>query len=521
MIIRARRAWSRAHRAVVVTVVSMLLVPTLAMPMSSAAAPGRSGTVQLQTVPATPGVRLDVAGTIVTTGAAGTANVAVSDLNGVARRVTLAGSRLNADTTVRMTHVHPAPHLTSHVSRLSIGLALTSTLSLRVASGTSGVSPGQVRAIRLHAVTGTVHTAEPGQTVSLLARRAVLRHGSLVTQRVTWAADRVITTNPVTVTTTGPRFDPLDHPVWIVSLAPVAGTVTIRTVPKLAGVTLGLGSVTVTTGRAGTVTVPVSDLNVTRAPPKLLDSDTTDPARRVVRVMGATTTGPRVPRQRHLLVALAVSRPVTFRFVDPHGKTIPAARVQRMQLSQSGRTITIRRPQLGEPVLLPSVEPQKVHDQWLARRLRYSVTGVWIGGGNTVFAGRQRVDPAYAHSGRVTLSVYALTVTVHDALLGRPITSRTVLTYPSGGRDSVRATAPARIEGLPRGLYQVHVVQAAFGGGYPVLVSRNTDADLRVITRADLAVLGTSLLVVAAAMVLIGKHLNRRRQRRAPMEDRT
>ncbi|HWC24009.1 MAG TPA: hypothetical protein VG502_17065 [Flexivirga sp.] len=521
MISSARRSvWSRAHRAVVIALASVLLLPTLAAPVSSATGPGRAGTVQLRTVPATPGVRLDVAGATVTTGPAGTADVAVADLNGIARRVTLAGSRLNADTTVRMTHVHPDPHLASHVSRLSIGLALTSTVSLRITSGASTVVPAQVSGIRLHAITGAVEAARPGQTVRLLARRAVLRHGSLRTQQVTWGVDHVTTTSPVAVTTAGPRFDPLGHPSWVVSLAPVTGTVTIRTVPELAGVTLGLGALTATTGPAGTATVPVSDLNVARAVPKVLVSDTASPARRVVRVTAATTTGPRVPRERHLLVALSVSRPVTFRFVDPRGRTIPADRVQRMQLSQNGRVITIRQPQLSAPVVLPSVAPRQVHGRWVARRLHYTVTAVWTDGANTVFAGRQRIDPAQRDPGRITLSVYALTVTVYDALLGQRISSRTVLTSASGARRSVRTTTPARIEALPRGLYQIHVARAAFGGHYPVLVSRNTDADLRVITRADLALLGVSLLVVAAAMVLTGKHLHRRR-RPTHLEGRT
>lgn len=509
--LRQRLAGLRTRRARVALVVLLLFGSVLAAPLSSATGPGRTGTVQLRTVPATPGVQLNVAGVPVVTDASGRAQLAVSDLNGIARRITVTGSRLNTDTTVRMTHVHPDPHVIAHVSRLSIGLALTSTSTLRVTSGVATVSPDQVRSIRLHSITGTVLTASPGQQVALLSRRAVLRHGALVAEPVTWSADRISTIRPVAVTSGGPRFDPFGHSAWFVRLAPVAGTVTVRTVPKLAGVTFGLGAATLTTGSKGSATSTVPDLNVTRDPPTLVGSDAVTPTR-VVRVTHVTTTGPRAPKQRHLLVALAVSRPVTFRFVDPRGVVIPTRRIQQVQLNQAGRTITIGHPQLKQPVLLRSAEARQEHGQWQARTLRYTVTSVRIDGVNAVFAGRQRIDPAAPDTWQLRLSVYALTLTVHDALFGRRVASTTSLTSPYGMQQSVRVGdgAPTRMEALPRGLYHVQIAEAAVGGRYPVLVSRNTVADLRVITREDIALVAAALLIIAVAMVYIGQHLNRR-----------
>jgi len=498
------------QRAVAIVISALLLGPTLAvMPSSAVADSGAAGTVDVRTVPATAGVRLRVGETVVTTGSRGTAQLHVTKLNGIARRVSIEASQLNPTTRVSLTRVSPAPHTMAHVSRLAVGLAVTSRVHLTVVSDAAKVSAGDVRALRLHSVTGKGLTAAPGTDVDLLARRAVLRHGTLTSQKVSWSVDRVTTSSDTAVTTAGPRFDPAGKSLWTVRLAPIAGTLTIHTVPRIPGVTFGIDDITLTTNGNGTATAPVRDLNLRRNELALLTTHTAARGHPVVHIERVGTMPPHAPHERRMLVALKVSRPVTLHFVDPRGARVTARRIQRIRLEQDGHVVTINDPAAGS-VLLPSTQVRRVHGTWQTRKLDYTVDEVRVGGANTVFAGRQHLDPARPDTWRIRLSVYALTVTVRDALLGRRVTSTIALSRPDGSLRQVEvgADAPARITSLPRGLYRLDVNVGAVGDRYPVLISRDTHADLRVITRSDLVIVILTLTAIAVALVLTGRRLH-------------
>src|SRR5262249_35208224 len=151
-----------------------------------------------------------------TTGPGGTAEVRVPDLNGIASQVRLASDQLDGANTLAISKVQPAPHVAQHESRLSVGLDITSTVTLGIAPGSTGVPASMVRAVRLHSVTGQIRTVDPvaTPTIRLQSRETRLVAGALSPQVVTWSVDSVTAAPGVSVTARQPGFDPLGHTRW-------------------------------------------------------------------------------------------------------------------------------------------------------------------------------------------------------------------------------------------------------------------------------------------------------------------
>ena len=77
-------------------------------------------------------------------------------------------------------------------------------------------------------------------------------------------------------------------------------------------------------------------------------------------------------------------------------------------------------------------------------RLYYSADKVLVAGSNVVHRGQQRFFPAANPTMQLRLLLFAVRVTVRDALLGFPIGSAVRLAYPNGARATrgARARAP-------------------------------------------------------------------------------
>jgi hypothetical protein len=479
----------------------------------AAAASGSAGVVHLQVNPALPGVRLDVAGVVTTTDGNGRAVVSLGNINNVAHRVRLASHRASARTSVSILRVSPQPHLTPHVSNLTVGLEARSAVRLSIDPGITGVPAADVSQLQLHSLAGQVVTVNPQRhpTVMLLSSRSMLQHNVPRAQEVTWTVDRVVTSDGATVTTDRHRFAPRTAPVWTVRLAPVAGTVHLQTLPPVPGVQVELGRQTLTTERQGRVTAPVADLNAVYRRVRLV-SPAADADSARVSLLHVAHLPPGQIGTRRLLLALRVSRPVRLRFVDEGGGAVPSARVERVRLSQGGRVTVLRSTAGFRQVWLPTEVARNAHGRWRAHQLRYSLRTAEVDGANAVFRGRQHFVAGAATTWRVRLSLFPLAVTVRDALFGHQTSSAVVLRLPDGKDLDYRVGggSPTVIPALARGLYRVDVEAAVIGKTSSVLVSQSGAADLRVITALDVAAVVTALLLVAVGLVAVGRVLARR-----------
>ncbi len=511
---------SRWRDALVGGLVALVLVLASLGTAVGSTTGGSAGTVHVQTVPALAGVQLTVGGIPVTTGVDGRATVQVPTINDVQHRVALASRQVDDRTSVALSHVSPQPHTTAHVSRLSVGLTVTSRVHVSLDPGSSGLSTTDVSELRLHSLAGQVLRVRPGgdPMVRLVSRRALLEHGVLRSQAVTWSVDHVTTRDGAAVTTDSPRFDPLSDSVWRIRLSPVAGTVVVDTVPRTPGVMVTVAGATVTTGRHGRGTAPVSDLNAVSDEVRLITPQAQE-AR--VEMLHVTKRPPQAIGQRRLLIALQVSHPVRFEFVDPDGHTLSPGRVDKVVLNQGGRTRTIRQNELADPIFLPSSLARHVHGVWRTRRLDYSIRAVSMGGANAVFAGRQRFDPRDP-TWQVQLSVYDLTLTVHDSLLGRRVGSVVQVTMPDGDKQrlSVGDDKPSVLRSLVRGMYRVDIDAAVIGSKQTVLVSQDSRGDFRVITRLDLVLVAVVAVLFVGGLIFIGRRLTVETRRRAREEVR-
>ena len=505
--------WSRTLR---VGVALLVAAPLLAQ----APARGQSaGTVFVRTFPALSGVSLKIGSAFVTTGPDGSAATQVADLNGIAKHVTLARSTLGRRTLLDIRKIVTAPHSAPRQSHLTVALDVTSLVQVHIRSGRTGVPATSVRAVRLHSVTGSRITFRPAKTatVALLARRPRLVAGRLRLQSVTWSVDRIVAGPGVALTSAHPRFDPYGQRNWALELTPVNGVVRIATVPATPDVTFLLEGASITTGRDGTVEAPVADLNDVAA---RLALDSHDAGTRSVSLVDVVRQKPTAPRQRRVLVALAVRRPVDLRFVDHSGRSIDSRRITEVQLEDSSGETLLTTAQLSEPVMLQASAATQVHKVWQARAVSYAIASVRMDGGNAVFAGRQRIAPERSGRWVVTLSVFTLTVRVHDALFGARVGSQVLIQRPDGTTYAVRVGGgtATRVPSMVRGLYDVKVDAAVFGAHTKVLVSRDDVVDLRVVTWPDALAIGLAGLIVLASLVWGGIVLGRRRTAAAAEE---
>jgi phospholipase C len=138
-------------------------------------------------------------------------------------------------------------------------------------------------------------------------------------------------------------------------------------------------------------------------------------------------------------------------------------------------------------------------------RLYYSADKVLVAGSNVVHRGQQRFFPAASPKMQLRLLLFAVRVTVRDALLGFPIGSAVRLEYPDGReqREALGPSADLTVKSLPRGDYRVSVEALGMSSSRPIALSRDQEVDLRVISWLDIAVVLMVLGSLALALLFI------------------
>ncbi|HET7900194.1 MAG TPA: hypothetical protein VFL59_03335 [Candidatus Nanopelagicales bacterium] len=500
-------------RALALAVVATLVGATATLGAAASASPS-SGTVVLRTSPAMAGVHLVVGGTAVTTGADGSARVSVADLNGVKDTVRLSSSAVDPRRSVAIAFVSSAPHTAAHESRLTVGLDVSAKVALRISSGTTGVPASSVSRVRLHSLTGQIVQLDPRRTtvVTLLARKARLVGGVPTPQVVTWSVDGLRAGAGVSLTTAKARFDPLSASTWTLVLRPVTGTVLIDTVPRVAGVSVLVDGASFTTDANGRAHAVVGDLNGVAARVSLASTLAPGAQVQLLRVGRGVN---RVARQRHLILALEVSRPVTLTFTDPRGTTIPPERVSEVVLTSGLQSVSMTGAAAAEGVMVAAQTTRQIGGAWKVLPVSYSVKSVVVDGGDAVFAGQQRFSHARSTVWDLTLSVYDVSLTARDVLFGTRIESVVDVMRPDGSSEPVTISSDGvtTLPALVRGEYVLTNRSAALGAASTIRVSRSSQVDMRVVTKADVLVLGALGAALCVGLVLAGQAWARRARR--------
>jgi len=502
---------TRRRLASLVAALALVVVSAGPSLWAPASAGGSSGTVFLRTVPALGGVQVFVGGQRVTTGSDGSATVAVADLNGIASTVSLASSTWGTRHVVSLAMVTPAGHSAPHESHLTLGVDISSVVAIHLGRGTASVDPRSVRRVRLHSVTGRTVVLDPQRTsrVTLQSRVVRLVGGVPTAQTVTWSVDSLRAAPGTTVTTDRARFDPFNDATWALKLRPVQGTVVLDTVPATPGVTFLIDGASATTDRHGRATAVVGDLNDVAARVTL---DSPSGASSTVELLRIARLKPGAPFERHLLAALAVSRPVSLRFTDSTGDSVPTGRVGAVQLVGGGDTIEVAADEVGQPVSLLAVKARLVNGSWTPQPVTYAVSSVKVEGADAVFSGQQRFNPNDESQWPISLSVFDVQVTVRDVLFGSLVSSMADVTRPDGVvvPTQLSADGPTTLSSLVRGEYVVSTQAAVVGGQARVRVSKDSSVELRVVTWLDALVLVGLVGVVGLSVVWLGRAWSRR-----------
>jgi hypothetical protein len=296
------------------------------------------------------------------------------------------------------------------------------------------------------------------------------------------------------------------------SIQPV--TITIRTIPALAGVRFTLDGASLVTGRGGAVS-HTEGHNFSRHTLRLVDTRIGTRSRRY---RFARWAGQRDPNQAFLTTVhglpmrasytvtagFGVRCPVTPYFTDQHGYPLDPRRIAS----------AIVRTDTGRPAsLLPS------GTSWLRcgravyrgsalsiENVRYAVQSVMMSGTNIVHSGVERFSPARNPDPNIVGYFHNLTIAAHDALFGGGTGTVALVTMPNHTvrRIPLGPGHATTLSNLPQGTYQVDVkAGSAIISAQSLRLSRNQSVNLTAVSAADLATIGGTLLFIAAGLPLM------------------
>jgi hypothetical protein len=286
---------------------------------------------------------------------------------------------------------------------------------------------------------------------------------------------------------------------------PVSGTLTVNTFPAWENIAFELDGRTFYSDASGRATIEVERWSTDlRGRIKVAPSQRGDGAQ-------ATFSGWRYwfgPHSRSVYASFRISELVTFAFVDANGAPVDPTSIDSVTIkSNSGVIQTLVGDELRSPVLVntSSVVPQPTGID--SHTMQYVVDEVMIDGSNVVHRAQQRSDFDASHVWTISLLFYGVTFSARDAFFSSPLGKEVVLRAADGTeyRYTLDSNGEVVIPRLPRGEYTVAVT----GGGYapprPFLVSRDQVITLEVISRLDMLLLGGTIAVVVAGLLLIGR----------------
>jgi hypothetical protein len=291
-------------------------------------------------------------------------------------------------------------------------------------------------------------------------------------------------------------------------------TVTVQTVPAMAGIRFSWDGTTLTTDAAGRAAV-TAEHNFAGHTLTVVDRAVDKPGRRYLFTrwagqrdpeQGFRTTVTGLPQRTNYTVTagFAVLYPVAATFVDQDARPVDPARISSASLrDDTGGTVQL--PSRGT-IWLNGIVPVYGADTLHARRATYSVQSVTVSGANIVDMGRQRYVPSSGRSLVISTKFFDLTVRAHDLLRHASTGRGAVVTFPDGSTRQVPfgADGSGTLRGIPRGVYLVAVPGSGSSLTSRVMLSRDVDVDVPVATRWNILLLAGAALALAGGLVLFG-----------------
>jgi hypothetical protein len=311
----------------------------------------------------------------------------------------------------------------------------------------------------------------------------------------------------ITATFNGTRT--LSYSSAATTLNVVPTGVTVQTVPPVTGVTFELGGTQFVTGDDGSATIKVDKPGNYRLvalvglyddPTQRIDfgrwlEDNYQPFKDVA-----------VPTKGVIQVGLNIFNQVGETFVDLDGVPVDPQRISQFTLrSEQGDVFVLNN---GQPRWLPASRITRRVDGLVITQLLYSVINVKVDGSNVVNSSQQQFYAGPNDTWKITLLLYSLRVKVSDGLFGSASGKSINLHYPDGQVTNypLDSAGIVEIHGLARGNYTIEIIGVkGLGNRIPVALSRNQNANVKVLTYVDISIVGFIGVLIALSLLLYGR----------------
>jgi len=286
---------------------------------------------------------------------------------------------------------------------------------------------------------------------------------------------------------------------------------TIRTVPPIAGVRIVINGQIYTSDDNGVIQLEITESGMYHV--KVLEIDekisTPDVVLQFERWNDNVFVPERevyLPRKRPLEVGFVLTHAVSQDFYDTTGEIIDSSRITSISIGGVGKIYNLDG--TGPHWLPYNRLVRRIGERLESDQILYYVRNVSIDGANVINRGEQRFYTSPNDTWPIEVLLYSVHFSGKDALFGFPIGTGVQVEYPNGKIKDFPFNAQSEIEipSLARGRYNVSVIGAnGSAPPIPVYLSQDQSVQLIVISYLDIAVIFGTPILVALAMLFIGR----------------
>ena len=286
---------------------------------------------------------------------------------------------------------------------------------------------------------------------------------------------------------------------------------TIESVPPLAGIRYAIENNLYISEDDGLVHIPLNepgtyDLQILFLPADQPTNDTKISFERWGDAVFSPNRQITVRDDTYLQAGFALEHRVAQTFIDLAGNSVAPERISNLTLRTSN----------GATHPYVNGKPRWLQANRIARRknglevapISYAVYSVMMEGSNVVNESQQRFEVTPEATWVIKLLLYDLQLQAHDAFFGNSVGKGAILIYPNERTQRLEFDENGKVlvTSLPRGLYGVQITGVrGMAPLTPVKLSKNQDLSLKVLSYADMGLVGGIGAIVAIGLLFFGR----------------